>query len=500
MRQPAWTIVAVALGMAITACNGLPQAVAPTSTATPAPPTATATFTPVPTNTPTPVPTISPQALEAEAADACEAAFSAPVTSGEFSSPLIALRKTFYDENPTWEYLDLVPFYTALSADETKTLLCIQQNRDRTGTYSDGQPAYRLTWSLRVVAWPGGAVVASQNFRGADPTYFKSGSGPGYGSRPSNELFEWLAKHVKSNDVFFVGENVSALAFSPDGRRLIAANSRRMNVTYSGTHFNAQIVVFDLATGETLHSWTAHKDSITRLTVSPDGRLLASSGRDLVLFKTEVKIWDLERGQLLHTIPLDSNLGDFAFSGDGRTLAIDSYGIILVDTASGQTSTFEDLYGKFAVAPDGLLILKGDTDTLSVIDAGTGQTVRTLPIGFPYAITPDGRMIASEDSGGSTVIWDAENVEQVSTIPVRAGYPSILVLQSNFLAVFTAPEATLPGEETEVQLWDTRTGALIRTFPNDPLIGALAFSPDGGFLATATNNGFVKLWKLTSGP
>jgi WD40 repeat protein len=147
-----------------------------------------------------------------------------------------------------------------------------------------------------------------------------------------------------------------------------------------------------------------------------------------------------------------------------------------------------------------LLILKGDDDILTVIDAATGQTVRTLPIGFPYAITPDGRIIAAYGGSGRTIIWDAESGEQISVIPVRADYPSIPVLHSNFLAVSTALEAALPGEEYEVQLWDIDTGTLIRTFPDDPRIGSLAFSPDGAFLATGTVNGFVKLWDLATSP
>lgn len=499
MQQPAWMIAATMFVMVVASCNGISQAAPPTATATPVIPTATGTPTPLPTATTTPTPTVAPQSLEAEASALCEAAFSASVTKKEFSSPLITLRRILYVENAVWEYRDLVPFYTASSADEVRSILCIQQNRDRTGTYSDGEAAYRLTWALRVVEWPGGAVVASGNFRGADPTYFKSGAGPGYGSSPSNELFDWLAEFIHSTDVFFVGENVTALAFSPDGKQLIAGNSRRMNVTYSGTNFNAQIAVIDLETGGTVRAWTAHKDTITALTVSPDGRLLASGGRDLIYFKSEVKIWDLERGQLLHTIPLANNLGDFAFSNDARTLAIDSIGILLVDTESGQISTLPDIYGKFAVTPDGLLILKGDTDTLSIIDAATGQTVRTLPIGFPYAITSDGRFIATDSDNDRTIIWDAQSGEQISVIPVRASYPSILALQPGFLAVFTAPEAVMPGEEYEVQVWDTNTAELLQTFPDDPKVGALAFSPDGGFLATAVNNGFIKLWEL-AGP
>lgn len=500
MQRPAWMIGAAVLAVVAASCNGVSQTTPPTAAATPVIPTATGTPTPLPTATTPPTPTIAPQSLEAEASVLCEAAFSASVTKKEFSSPLIALRKILYVEDAAWEYQDLVPFYTALSADEVRSILCIQQNRDRTGTYSDGEAAYRLTWALRVVEWPGGAVVASGNFRGADPTYFKSGAGPGYGSRPSNELFDWLAEFVHSTDVFFVGENVTALAFSPDEKYLTAGNSRRMNVTYSGTNFNAQIAVIDLATGETVRAWTAHKDTITDLTVSPDGRLLASGGRDLIYFKSEVKIWDLERGQLLHTIPLASNLGDFAFSKDGRTLAIDSLGIILVDTDSGQTSTLPDIYGKFAVTPDGLLILKGDDETLSIIDAATGQTIRTLPIGFPYAITPDGRLIAADGGNDRTIIWDAESGEQVSVIPVRPDYPSLLALQPGFLAVFTAPEAVMPGEEYVVQVWDTNTATLIRTFPDDPKAGALAFSPDGKFLAMSTANGFVKLWSVEPAP
>src|SRR3954463_4738775 len=72
----------------------------------------------------------------------------------------------------------------------------------------------------------------------------------------------------------FAGSNPHALAFSPDGRRLVAG------------HDDAMVRVWDVATG-TLRNLPGHRKAVRDVAFSPDGRLIASASQD-----TTIRIWD----------------------------------------------------------------------------------------------------------------------------------------------------------------------------------------------------------------
>lgn len=400
------------------------------------------------------------------------------------------MRKVLYSENPAWEYRDFVPFYTALSADETKTVICIQQNREKTGSYTDGEPAYRLTWSVRAVTWPEGEVVASKNLTGGNPGYFKDGPGPGYGNSPSNELFEWLAQNITSQDVFFIGENVTAVTYSPDGARLIAGNGRRYNVTYSGSVFPAKIVVLDVATGDVLHTFNGHKDWIKDLVVSPDGKLLASSGQDATHFKYELRIWDLERGRPLYTIPGAAGPGGFAFLSDSQTLVVGTApGLAFFDARSGQeTGRLEEISGLYA-AGDQLVDEELDPPSIQFFQLPGGELIRSLEATCLLGAQADGDTLAVCDGQGNILIIDARSGARLAAIPA-SGIPEVLDFRAGFIAA--------KDFENNTTVWDAASGAVVQAFGNSPLIvNDVAILPGGGAFAAGTDNGFVKLWTVS---
>ena len=95
-----------------------------------------------------------------------------------------------------------------------------------------------------------------------------------------------------------------AVAFSPDGARL-ALDSQN------------DLLVWDIAGRQILHSMQGHTNSIEAIGFSSDGHLIASAGRD-----RDVLLWDATAGRLLFTLTGHRyDVWSIAFSPDGRSLA-----------------------------------------------------------------------------------------------------------------------------------------------------------------------------------
>src|SRR5437870_11837448 len=74
-------------------------------------------------------------------------------------------------------------------------------------------------------------------------------------------------------------DDVYSVKFSPDGKR-IASGGRDRTIRF-----------WDASTGALTHTLPGHGDSVYAVAFSPDGKLLASGCRD-----GTIKIWDAVRG------------------------------------------------------------------------------------------------------------------------------------------------------------------------------------------------------------
>lgn len=279
----------------------------------------------------------------------------------------------------------------------------------------------------------------------------------------------------------------SAVAFSPDGRRLVTGGEMTR--------------IWEMDGGRLMATLKGGQD--VALSFSPDGRTLLSACND-----GTARLWsalpDKEQGSLLTAgRPL-------CFSADSRVLAVLSTNnsVDYWDVRSSRMLTSFKLpvnvgqRDTVAASPDGELVAQVCTDGIVRIwQRDTGAQVADLMLQpapkWPWLqFSPDSRLVAVScdtsfrGGGGWTVVWDFHRGQRRS-LPRADVYRPSFSRDGRFLAT---------GFGTNAQLWSVPDlKPLVTLRGHRSTINGSVFSPEGELLASIGRDGEIILWEVATG-
>ncbi len=286
-----------------------------------------------------------------------------------------------------------------------------------------------------------------------------------------------------------MSDRITAIAFSPDGRLIAAADANAPS---------PRVAIFDVRTGRRVKQLVPPEKptgSVWCIAFSPDGTRLIWGE-----MSGEVALWDLKEERVLFRERLHSGqVCDVAFSPDGGLVVSAGGDAVRLRRAANPAEVVQDLTTRPGQAPAKVVEPRRGN-----VIIGSAEAFRCL------AFTPDGtRLVGGTSHSAAIFVWRIEDGRLLLRIPDthgksgsgRSAHPrlNIATLTPDGRRIMSVGQTPERIERTkiqyggrnvtmsEVKFWDIETGALIAEYRGDQDygLGHGALLRDGGHVAVA---------------
>ncbi|CAO2657539.1 Nn.00g036650.m01.CDS01 [Neocucurbitaria sp. VM-36] len=288
------------------------------------------------------------------------------------------------------------------------------------------------------------------------------------------------------------------------GSVAVSRDSTQFATSSSSSLSDGIVRIWDVNTGECLHTLQGHSYFARSVAFSHDSTRLSSGSGD-----GTVKIWDLSQGRVSqrqgsNELPLGTQ--PMAISQDSTQLAVVFDSIVeMRDVQNGKLlHTLEGHSGEvisIAFSPDSTQLASGSADgTVKLWNLGTARCFQTLhghrrailSIDFSYSSTQLGSV--SED--GNCKVWDISTGTCLRTIEncyTGEWYRNTIVISHDLTQLASILDMRI------IEIWNTVSGEHIQTIKDIGDISSIAFAKSSKRLASAFFSYMVRIWDLNNG-
>jgi serine/threonine protein kinase len=243
-----------------------------------------------------------------------------------------------------------------------------------------------------------------------------------------------------------------------------------------------------------LRRMIGHADAVLCVRFSPDGRHLASGGKDGAL-----NYWNADSGQIVCRLPKHpQEIRGVAFAPTGDHIASASgFTVRLHDVRGQEIRRFSGHSGVvrcLAFSADGKRLLTGGDDkAIRLWDVGNGREIqrfgRHSAAITALAIVPNSTHFASASKDQTLRLWDLKSGLEIECIETHSG---------NILDIAVSPAGARLASahfDTVIRLWDIDAAREVgQCAGHRQMVSALAFTPDGARLVSAGQDHTLRLW------